>query len=312
MGDLSKDKLLSLIGRACEGDGSAFDEMRAAYDKSVRGYLKLRTWRSPDDLEDMVQDVWLETLAKIGSYDSSRGSFYTFLTQCIASYILLRWNEVSRVQVVSMDDETAECDVSDQISEGSDPAEVLMERVELEARHDAFLLLSRLLFLCGGYPHQQLAFAFSKLIYSDSAKGQGNAAPVVDRHGVRELASLATDFLVSYSDVSGLSAREIGLISSCMTPLQERFGIPLEQLLSLDRDSTARYADILDLRVGDTALRHYYEKQSRKPAIVVADWSYGVQQRLRAVLDAGGDGSASRGACGKCKLRGVVPCAGRL
>ena len=62
------DELEDVVRRAASGDGRAFEELMRSTSSSVRTVLRQYS-RSPDDVEDLLQEVFLKALQKLHTLD---------------------------------------------------------------------------------------------------------------------------------------------------------------------------------------------------------------------------------------------------
>lgn len=303
--------------RARAGDTRAFDSLREHYRRRLRGFLRTRTL-SPigdEDLEDLEQQVWLAAYEALPGFDPEKGNFFTFLKNCIAQWKAKQWKADPRL--TWLEDKEEHVQESLLCDEAANP-ETLMAVESLErARIEAFHLLCRLLFLCGGYPHQQLAFAFLKIIYAGGTKAQGSSATVVEQHGRTCLEPLSLEFLSRYQRISGLSPREMSRTADTLEPLHQRLALTLEEMMRRDQASLQQHARLSESSVGATTIEDYYSGHRQTPTAAISDWAYGVQKRIVSVLSGSKmdeDGEIPRHraqttACVRCKLRRLPPCA---
>lgn len=304
MSKLSEEQIPSFVTKAVAGDERAFEALRQQYRSGLRGYILSRALRpiSGDDLDDIEQQIWLAVFQALSEYDAQKGSFYAFVKNRVAKWEVLHWNPNQRLTWLEDQDE----DVRDSLltDAESDPAKLqeleTMERI----RVDAFHLLTRVLFLCGGYPHQQLSFAFLKLIYAGGQKAQGSAAQVVDNHADKELGDLAREFVIHYRKLSGLTDSEMARSITSLLPLKDRLALKVGELMASDKASSQQSEHLAETVIGETRLSDYFSENGQKPTAAVSDWSYGVQKRIMSVVSEGSEGKA----CVRCKLRTAAPC----
>lgn len=74
--DGAADQDSSLVARAREGRGTAFDALRRRYDPAMRGFVVRRV--GPDAADDLVQDIWLACWTALPQYNG-RARFKAWL-----------------------------------------------------------------------------------------------------------------------------------------------------------------------------------------------------------------------------------------
>jgi len=68
-----------LVRRCLGGDASAWEEIVRLYNRRIYN-LCYRFTNSPDDAQDLTQDVFIKVYRTLGSYDIEKGAFTTWLT----------------------------------------------------------------------------------------------------------------------------------------------------------------------------------------------------------------------------------------
>ena len=68
-----------LVRRCLGGDASAWEEIVRLYNRRIYN-LCYRFTNSPDDAQDLTQDVFIKLYRTLGSYDVEKGAFTTWLT----------------------------------------------------------------------------------------------------------------------------------------------------------------------------------------------------------------------------------------
>jgi DNA-directed RNA polymerase specialized sigma24 family protein len=314
MAGLAKDAVENLVRQARQGDREAFGRLVAEFHKPLIGYVRARTGLPLGEAEDLVQETWARVLVLMrrseseGGYDCHKGSYYTFLTQCVAKYAVLQQlggptSTRERPVPFGVEREGQTTEPTDR--SGSGPDSCLQAAEEIRLRHVTFLELFELVFRCGGYPHQQLTFAFSKLIAGkESRRGiEGTPTSVDSAYGTRPLAALLGDFFHAYMTESRIEdADTLRHLQRSVEPVRGRLGLKVEELFRFDKASLEYLAGLAGRTAGHTRLRDYYSGHQAGPAAAISDWCNKVKNRVQKVLTDG------PGACGHCKLRGVPPC----
>ncbi len=281
------------------------DQIYRKYYRPLLGYFRTHVPCSEKEAEVLVQETWESVLKRYtedpekGGYNPAIAGFYTYIKSGFAYCIVLRERQKRMRRGLG---------------------DTWIEAAEAKKSLFAYLELLRLLFLCGGYPHQQLAFGYSKVIFGrQSDRGiEGNPARVDRECGDKPLAELAKSFFDDYIKESAIDDPcYLGLLKACARPLQERLSFSVEELLALDRASRERYIALHRCLVSRTCLRDYYASHKKGYVSAVPDWCFKVTAKLQACLDREGEANAKGGSpagqkrfrvCGRCKLRHLSPC----
>ncbi|MBC7248054.1 MAG: hypothetical protein H5T73_09780 [Actinobacteria bacterium] len=335
MTGITREELLGLIEEARAGNEGAWKRLRDAYAETLARYVKefvhahfpvlLQVTDLDEFTGDVVQEVWEQFLLRLRrppgerGYDPSRiahpGSFLKWLREY---FVVPKIWELGKKAAKAVPPESLGGD--DELrwvvdGETPTPEEVMMLARRVREELVASWWVLKLAFLCGGHPHQQLAFGFSKLIYGkESPRGvEGNPKKVDAEHGATPLRPLGEEFLSAYAAASQLGEEAV---RECLGPLRERLPLTLDEIMALDRASSRRYAELLPSRAADTCLRDYYRLSRRGYTAAIPDWSYKLEKRVREVLGVFAESEAAassraRDAYGRCKLRQLPPCAGK-
>jgi len=247
--------------------------------------------------EEIAQEVWLEAWQRNelspgeGGYDS-QWSFYTYLIKCIAQYRIMEWNkkhnkDEKNLLWVNWKDER-ETDNTNVI-DTDDPQAMLLRiedlREELITRYKTYGVLFYLLFLCGGYPHQQLSFAYSKLLYGrKTPRGfDGDADKTARIHGKSTLYALYKRFLSEYHSQGNFPRETRKQHEEYIKPLEERLNYVIERLTERDKNSYRLFRYLHGEEAGSIALEQYYV-QNKKGYAAIHDWSNKVKDRIKNIV----------------------------
>jgi len=286
--------------------------------------------------EDISQEVWSRTWEQIhktpeeNGYDPAKGRFYTFLINYHAIPTIKDWKRNrSRSHERTSVFETDEGQV---IKEPVASAQVSQPDISLEIEEQlrltnfAFLELLRLIFLCGGYPHQQFAFAYSKLIYGQPSKRsiEGASEKVHHEHGAVPFEILITAFWDAYKSVSQLGVETLQAVNCHLDPMRLRLPQELGEILRFDDVSKIRFEKLLSKKAGKTCLKNYYADHKDGFTAAIPDWCYKVEKRIRTILgcekgtpqdEAIGtiiirqkNAPAQPRSCNHCKIKHLPPC----
>ena len=295
-----------LIARAVAGDSRAYQALLIDLEPMLRRVIGARL-RGRGDLsaEDVLQDVRIYLLQRLDRYNPAYplGVFARALAHNIIKRHVYKqpdllpaseaedWNDdLSPLELQSLplkfrqvlgDGRFAE-------SEPEPPSRLFTETLALFFRH-------------GGYPHQQIAFGFSILVWGRDKKAShaakrfekvpvtGDPGRVVTKVGPRPLKPAADDLITTIGSDCQLEPQFMVRVSR---PLSERLQLKLAALFAADRTSRTRFATLLERHAGDTLLREYFGKDGRKS---VSDWTLTVKRRIQAAITGTSD-SRGRGA----------------
>ena len=334
MGHFDVDEVCRLIDEARRGKSEAFGQLVEACNEALIGRIRRRLW-DRNDAEDIAQEAWaamwedIHTPVEEGGYDPARGTpLHVYVYERFGKFLIRRrWGRATGPVLGATDGAEGGPEPTDYREPRPEEAAQLAEMVELKLA--AYSELLRLTFLCGGYPHQQLALAFSKLIYgtrSDRAV-EGSPRRVDQEHGHEPMERLATSFWEAYEAASQITdpgtLEELG---KHLQPVRLRLRLTVGELTRLDRASSKHFADMLQRVVAATCLSDYYARRKGGYTTAIPDWCDKVERRLRQVLGLSRDtsqegvieavagtgehGEARPTVCNRCKLRHVPPCGG--
>jgi RNA polymerase sigma-70 factor (ECF subfamily) len=74
-----EEQQASLVRRCVEGDGTAWGELVRVHNRRVYN-ICYRFTGSPDDAEDLAQEVFIKVYRTLKTYDASKGAFTTWVT----------------------------------------------------------------------------------------------------------------------------------------------------------------------------------------------------------------------------------------
>jgi hypothetical protein len=198
------------VAAARGGDESAYAWLQERFHRPLVGLVVLKTGWEHRHADQAVRANWVERRLDIlrppeaGGYDPE-GSllFHSYVWKhCVAWSALYEEGDRRPPPVSLTTAEGEEWELPDEAQPSPDAAEIERERARTfsEAMH---LLLDWLFRPETGYPHQQLAFGFAKLLYGKpSPRGlEGDPGRTVSAHGSTRLAKLAEEFRRAYADL---------------------------------------------------------------------------------------------------------------
>jgi len=342
---LSKEEETALVHAARAGNRGAINRLVRSFNHVLVGYMLRNVWwMQPDDAEDLAQETWKEVLTKIGipenqgGYSCEKGRFFTWIKNYILDFKIKR-HAAQRMRYPTAQPSCHE-EGEDWISRLPDPDRTFIPDVNLEIRdelqleierlkriHLAYIELLRILFRCGGYPHQQLAYAFSKLVFGrESDRGtEGSPQRLNREYGTIPLEQLIDLFWKSYCATSNIPEDILNGSDRLLEPTKCRLEYNIATLFLLDRASRDRFAHIGAQKTGATTLCDFWEKHKNGFTSAVPDWCYKVRMRIqrsmkvprdasetdmlkKLVLDAECENGEDVPECSHCRLRHLPPC----
>lgn len=316
MQDLTREQELALIRDMVGGDNNGFERLIGRYlpeiERVVSSRLRRADGHNPDEaVQDVLITAWKALPRYIEAYPFS--SYVFGITREV-----IRRRLADRRRDIPTDWESEESPLSGE----PDPRtyQATTGRLRNLIGVDRFpcpdgerlrsAVLSELLeafFGYGGYPHQQIAFAYSIILWgkpktSRSTRPASNPGERPSREKVpicgdpdrvvRELSSapLAESSdelhgeLVSKKSLSPEAAQRVFL------PLDYRLCLKGKELFARDGRSAALFGHLAGTVVGSSLLEQYFGKDARKS---VADWTERVKMRTREALMGGPDAARS-------------------
>lgn len=304
------------VEQARQGSSEAFEIIVGQLSKPLKGYLLTQIRGNEQACEELVQDTWiavwqeLERPADKGGYDPAKGGFYTYVIHRFAKYKALQWIDDRGRRPISLEPETDDTRSGlTRADPDAQPADdLLVAEEEALVRLKAYSEMFRLVFLCGGYPNQQLAFGFSKHILGKQSERAIEGAPekVADEYGGVTLSLLLEAYWQRYQSESRIVQPEIeSLLKESLSPLRKRLPVTVAKLMEKDKASLDQHRPLADRVVAKTCLKDYYQRRKGGHTAAIPDWCYKVEGRVRRVLELGPK------ACSRCKLRHLQPCVDR-
>jgi len=277
------------------------------YYKSFVGFVRNISSLTYDDAQDVVQESCKKALERIDTYDTQRPFkpwFYRILyNETINWYRRNSLNPLILVEPIVLEQIIAEASIEDPLIE-DDQAECEAKTI---MQMEAVLNLIRLLFRCGGYPHEQMAFTYAKVIHGKLDKKRNlyiNAKEMDEKYGSVSLFTLVNDCPAHWK--KEIRARVKYLLKSVKQRMEEKAGV----LVKTDKIPDNLY----DTPVKNTCWRDYYPAKGHGNNHPLTEWCSRVVTRLREILnvpeisDMTEKMAATKlknGSCVHCKLRHV-------
>ncbi len=310
------------------------EQLISDYQRPLVGYIACRISGPREDAENMAQEIWLDLMKECdqpekfcNGYDPSKSAFFTYLINRFVRFHIRRYHTdrmKTRQRIAFVENPEMLAQPHDE--PGSDsPMKILELKEELHLMTQAYHTLFAITFLCGGYPHQQLAFGFAKHIMGTRSprRIEARAADLEDKYACLTLDQLASEYWKIYSRKSGLSESELLELQPRLNPMLQHMDCAVPELLRYGQQLQERMKSDKSDRSGNTTLNDYLSQ--RTFGISVSDWCDKVERRVRAVIQGSGPfGDASDNlpyralaepepgvsrCCSRCKLRHLPPCA---
>lgn len=292
---------LDLVHRALAGDGAAFERLITPLEPSLRSLIQGQIWTRGDlSADEVLQDARIYLQARLDRYNPEYpfAVFARALTRTIIKRHRARRGDLAPG---SEDAEEFSTELSPtELSALPRHAADLLGAGRFDAPDGPpppsreFLELFEALLAHGGYPHQQLSFGYSVVLWgrcdrrpaaeprrpapppkSQKVPITGDPDRVVVEVGPRALTPAADDLLDEIESSLRLDPIYLGRVRR---PLDAGLAQTGEALFGPDPAARRAYPGLLGERIGDTRLSDYFGKDPRQS---VSDWTRGVKERLR-------------------------------
>ena len=293
------DEERQLVEAATRGEPGAFDRLATRFEPGLRSFLKGRLRARPDvEVDDVIQDVRLYVFQRLDRYDPHY-PFEVFV-RALAKQVAKRHLYGKALGAPDLCEYSEDDDLPRQ-----DLSPVELSKLPLSfgfamgldrfdhpdggvAVSREFLDLFELFTRYGGYPHQQVAFGFSILLWG-KPKREGRTpatrevkVPVTgdpDRV-VREVGPqvLAESSERMFEDTQAVLRLDDEYIARVWQPIGSRLSMTAAELFGADRRTFRHHAHLADQITGETKLDEYCGPNKSKS---VADWTRAVKERIR-------------------------------
>jgi RNA polymerase sigma-70 factor, ECF subfamily len=195
-----------LIRRAKGGDQDAFCQLARAHQRRIYS-LALHYCRSPEDAEDLSQEVWLKAYARLASF-RGESSFHTWLRQITVNTFLNH----KRAMTYTLDSEKTivrmeELGEADGPSNGAGPR----RQPDAEDGLQQHMLVERVMRALGGLtPQQRLVFLLKHregMTYQEISEAFGCSTGTVKKALFRAVSKLRESLGVGHTAAAGVAER---------------------------------------------------------------------------------------------------------
>lgn len=291
------------VRRYLDGDESALNELIASIDADLRAFVERRIrGRSDLDHDDIVQKTYLYVLRRVDIYNPAHSfrSFVFGLAKTMIRRSVSKPSDLGPAPHEFDDGDTADWFELLSAAELESMAEAEGEMVGV-GRFDApdaarrasqvFRELFEVFLQYGGYPHQQVAFGFSILLWGKAKQTEvervesqkvplsGDPDRVVKEIGPAALGDASEAMLREVQARMKLAPEYMDRVAE---PLRYRLALQISDLFLRDTTSGRAFAALADRRTLETLLQQYFGKDPRKS---IADWTRTVKERVRKVFE---------------------------
>jgi len=136
-----------LVRRCLSGDAAAWEEIVQRYSRRIYN-ICYRFAGSPDDAQDLTQEVFIKMYRTLGTYDVERGAFMTWVTTVTRNLLVDHFRKTKQERLTdSLDTASSEHEdampLSEQIPDrGPTPITTVQSRETRETVHEALQKLS--------------------------------------------------------------------------------------------------------------------------------------------------------------------------
>lgn len=294
----------ALVRQFLDGDPGAYDRLMALLEPMLRSYLKGQIRSRPElDLEDVLQDVRIYLFQRLDRYNPeyTLGVFARGLARNIVKRHIYKKSDLVAGGDAEDEGESLGTDLSPMELEKLPPN---LRRIVGEGRFESpdgpappsreFLELFEAFLRYGGYPHQQVSFGFSILIWGkrkqerkEGAMAARNPSKVpITGDPDRVVGDVGAEQLFDSTEAMLIElVRDLGLDDAYLTRVREpvdfRLALTGMELFRKDQASLNTFAKLNNAITGQTLLQEYFGKDPRKS---VADWTHGVKERVKRCL----------------------------
>lgn len=291
-----------LISRTLQGDRGAFEQLVQPYLAVLRARVRQATRNLPVEPLEVEQETLLRVYSALENYDAQY-TFAQFLfgiaRQAVRRAATARGREIA----VAWTEESTEAGERQLLPAGEElhpdftflagAARFPSPDARTRARH-RFLALLAVLLRDGGYPHQQIAFGYSVLLWGKAKRPRragarpraraekvdvtGDPERVAREVGPEHLLAAGVGFR---REIEAREALDPRTLDEAFRPFDHRLGLTCAELFAGDPSSRALFARLADERVSATCLHLYF---GAKPERSIAEWSRAVKERVRRAL----------------------------
>lgn len=293
-----------LVAQALAGRPGAFDRLLEGIEPELKDFLRGRLRSAPHvSLEEVLQEVRLYLFQRLDRYNPEYplGVFARGLAQNVVKRFVYGKSDLAPA---GTDEDGEDRDTTDLSPLELDRLPLTFRQAVGEGRFTSpdgppppsrvFLELFEVFVRYGGYPHQQVAFGYSILLWGKEKRrpGKGGAAAlaggkvpvtgdpdrVVREVGPRGLEPAAGDLFADLGEDCHLDG---AYLERVRLPLDGRLRLTGAELFVRDPASGERYRELAERVIGETRLHEYFGGDPRRS---VSDWTHAVKNRVKKVF----------------------------
>lgn len=102
---LEREELKQLVGKIKTGDQQAFEQVYDAYSTALFG-ISYKILKDENQAEDAVQEAFVKIWSKINSFDSEKGTFFTWMLNINRNTAIDLYRKNAKKQTVSIQNDT--------------------------------------------------------------------------------------------------------------------------------------------------------------------------------------------------------------
>jgi hypothetical protein len=298
-----------LVRQVLDGNSTAFDRLMKRLEPNLVSFLRgrLRDARHVD-VQDVLQDVRLYLFQRLDRYNPAYP--VDVFARGLAGNVAKRFVYGKRDVLEDLGGDDAEESSSSDLSplelqdlplsmkevlgvgrfespEGSEPpSRIFLELFEVFLRY-------------GGYPHQQVAFGYSVLLWGKEKAAKRGGPPHERRASmpaekvpvtgdpdrvVREVApkELTPSSKEMLEEIASSCRVDGDFLARVRKPLDERLAMTGASLFARDVASFQRFQALAGRTIGTTELREYFGSDPRKS---VSEWTHAVKNRVKRAFE---------------------------
>ena len=304
---ITQSEELALIEATLNGNGGAFEELIRPYlPEATRVLTRRLASKGPDVIDTALQEALLTAWRALERFDANyrfKNYFFGIVREVVRRTLADRPREIP-----------TDWEQEDSATSGEPipaPGIHLPEKIrqligeerfpppdEKRLRQGVVGEVLEAMLAYGGYPHQQVAFIHSILLWGKAknerrakARRRGSEEPrrakaavwgdpdrVVRELSDRRLADPMTSFR---QEVTSRQAAGPNRLDRAFEPVEYRLALLGRDLFAKDKRSAKLFLEFAEVRVSESLLRQYFGKDARKS---VADWTEKVKSRTREAL----------------------------
>jgi hypothetical protein len=302
-----------LVDRVLVGDTSAFGTLMAPTEPVLRSFLQGQLRTRPDiAVDEVLQEVRIYLYRRLDRFNPEYPLrvFAIGLARNVVKRFLHRRSDLAPQHT---NDDGESCERTDLSPMELEDLPVSLAEIMGKGRFGpfgasgsdragddppftrTFLEVFAIFLRYGGFPHQQISFGFSILLWgkpkqatsggsayragggvvAEKVPVRGDPGRVVREVGPLELARAANEML---EEITRLQRLDADYVRRVRRPLDRRLELTGAELFAKDTTSQKLFRHLLEKVTGGTRLREYFGRDQRRS---VADWTWSLKERIK-------------------------------